>query len=61
MYYANGKITGAIWDFGKPVKKLFFEGGTGFIDPDATPEHDPSEATGYVSAIDDWNDRVDVF
>lgn len=23
MYYANGKVVGAIWDFGKPLKKLF--------------------------------------
>jgi hypothetical protein len=25
MYYKSGKIVGAIWDFGKPVKKLFSE------------------------------------
>lgn len=26
MYYHNGRIVGAIWDFGKPVKKLFEQG-----------------------------------
>ena len=25
MYYVNGKVLGALWDFGKPVKKLFSE------------------------------------
>ncbi|KAA3636424.1 MAG: peptidase C14 caspase catalytic subunit p20 [Bacteroidetes bacterium] len=25
MYYKSGKVVGAIWDFGKPVKKLFSE------------------------------------
>lgn len=25
MYYKSGKVVGAIWDFGKPVKKLFTE------------------------------------
>ncbi|NRA49070.1 MAG: caspase family protein, partial [Phaeodactylibacter sp.] len=27
MYYASGRVVGAIWDFGKPAKKLFVEGG----------------------------------
>ncbi|HQU59254.1 MAG TPA: caspase family protein [Saprospiraceae bacterium] len=26
MYYNNGRIVGAIWDFGKPIKKLFEQG-----------------------------------
>ncbi len=26
MYYANSRIVGAIWDFGKPVKKLYVQG-----------------------------------
>lgn len=26
MHYKSGKVVGAIWDFGKPVKKLFSEG-----------------------------------
>ncbi len=28
MYYANGRVVGAIWDFGKPAKKLFVEGAS---------------------------------
>ncbi|MCB9296939.1 MAG: caspase family protein [Lewinellaceae bacterium] len=26
MYYANGRVVGAIWDFGKPLKKLYVQG-----------------------------------
>lgn len=29
MYYNTGKVVGAIWDFGKPVRKLFFENAVG--------------------------------
>jgi hypothetical protein len=28
MYYASGRVVGAIWDFGKPAKKLFVEGAS---------------------------------
>ncbi|WP_282781497.1 caspase family protein [Phaeodactylibacter xiamenensis] len=40
MYYASGRVVGAIWDFGKPAKKLFIEGGTDQQMPVAV-ERDP--------------------
>ena len=33
MHYANGKVVGAIWDYGKPVKKLFAEDNSGDAGP----------------------------
>lgn len=40
MYYASGRVVGAIWDFGKPAKKLFVEGGVD-NQPMVTIERDP--------------------
>jgi len=40
MYYANGRIVGAIWDFGKPAKKLFVEGASD-TPPSVAIEQDP--------------------
>ena len=39
MYYNSGRIVGAIWDFGKPAKKLFVQGEAEGPSPIAV-EHD---------------------
>lgn len=38
MHYKSGKVVGAIWDFGKPVKKLFTEGAVNNAVVDVTVE-----------------------
>jgi hypothetical protein len=40
MYYASGRVVGAIWDFGRPAKKLFVEGASQ-NQPSIPVDHDP--------------------
>lgn len=40
MYYRTGRVVGAIWDFGKPMRKLFVQGEAD-NNPSVSIDHDP--------------------